>query len=146
MHTPETLQALSAKEFLNLVRGYEPAEIESLMSWLWGKPQVLAAGLNYLDRCREFITDSERTCDQANPVTGAWCYKPAPHADHYDTDGGTWTTERVPDPIGFCGHAVTPGAFKAGFTRCRDCQHPDQRDGYDRATAAPRPAEVAASR
>lgn len=38
------------------------------------------------------ITDSERTCDQSNPASGAWCHRPAPHAEHRDTDGETWTT------------------------------------------------------
>jgi hypothetical protein len=42
------------------------------------------------------ITDSERTCDQANPMTGAWCHLPAPHAGHRDTDGETWA---LPEPV-----------------------------------------------
>lgn len=38
------------------------------------------------------ITDSERTCGQANPDSGAWCHKGGSHAEHRDTDGETWTT------------------------------------------------------
>lgn len=38
------------------------------------------------------ITDSERTCQEANPASGAWCHKSGPHAEHRDTDGETWTT------------------------------------------------------
>lgn len=38
------------------------------------------------------ITDSGRTCDQANPASGAWCHKSGEHTEHRDTDGETWTT------------------------------------------------------
>ena len=38
------------------------------------------------------ITDSERTCDQQHPVSGAWCYRDGEHDEHRDTDGETWTT------------------------------------------------------
>lgn len=44
------------------------------------------------------ITDSGRTCDQANPVSRAWCHKSGPHDEHRDTDGETWTTESEPAP------------------------------------------------
>lgn len=38
------------------------------------------------------ITDSERDCPEGNPASGAWCHLPAPHGEHRDTDGETWTT------------------------------------------------------
>lgn len=51
------------------------------------------------------ITDSERTCDQANPMTGAWCHLPAPHAGHRDTDGETWALPEPVEPdLCECGH------------------------------------------
>jgi len=39
------------------------------------------------------ITDSERTCTEASPVTGAHCHRSGEHTTHRDTDGGTWTTD-----------------------------------------------------
>lgn len=60
MHTPESLSALTARQFHALIDGYQPEEISDLMSWLWGVPDVLARGLNYLDRRREFAAAPER--------------------------------------------------------------------------------------
>lgn len=39
------------------------------------------------------ITDSDRTCDQANPGTGAWCHRGGDHGVHRDTDGEEWRTD-----------------------------------------------------
>jgi hypothetical protein len=39
------------------------------------------------------ITDSDRTCDQANPDSGAWCHRDGDHAEHRDTNGDTWRTD-----------------------------------------------------
>jgi hypothetical protein len=38
----------------------------------------------------------------------------------------------VPWPAGLCGHPVPPGAWAAGFTRCRDCIT-SEHDTFDRA-------------
>jgi hypothetical protein len=43
------------------------------------------------------ITDSERTCDQANPGTGAHCHRGGDHGVHRDSDGGEWRTD-APEP------------------------------------------------
>lgn len=42
------------------------------------------------------ITDSERTCDQANPESGAWCHKSGEHELHRDTNGDEWRTDLPP--------------------------------------------------
>lgn len=60
-----------------------PAEIDEIIAELAALRAEMTAPV---------ITDSERTCDQANPASGAWCHLPAPHDDHRDTDGETWTT------------------------------------------------------
>lgn len=39
------------------------------------------------------ITDSGRDCDQANPVSGAWCHRDGDHGVHRDTDGEEWRTD-----------------------------------------------------
>lgn len=38
------------------------------------------------------ITDSERTCDQANPLSGSWCHRGGDHGVHRDTNGDEWRT------------------------------------------------------
>src|SRR5579859_1545209 len=42
------------------------------------------------------ITDSGRTCDQANPETGAWCHQSGPHDEHRDTNGDAWAADDEP--------------------------------------------------
>jgi hypothetical protein len=39
------------------------------------------------------ITDSDRTCDQANPDSGAWCHRSGDHGVHRDTNGEEWRTD-----------------------------------------------------
>jgi hypothetical protein len=77
------------------------------------------------------ITDSERTCPEQNPETGAWCHQDGKHAEHLDTDGETWRTDlEVAGSIGrtrlaVCGrHAAMDAAG-----RCDHCDDGKPEDG-----------------
>ena len=41
----------------------------------------------------EPVAGSDRTCDEANPDSGAWCHRGGDHGVHEDTDGETWRTD-----------------------------------------------------
>lgn len=70
------------------------------------------------------ITDSERTCQQANPASGAWCHRSGPHAEHRDTDGETWPAAcgARPYPAGSEGDDGTECVLPAGH----DGPHDDE--------------------
>lgn len=76
-------------------RRLSPPEIVPPASVQMAEFAEIVSGRNPYEHPRAVITDSERTCQQANPASGAWCHLPAPHTEHRDTDGETWTLPAV---------------------------------------------------
>lgn len=95
MYDPEAIEAMTSTEWARLADRLSEAEVRSALTYLSGyDPQGVTHALNFVKgggtaaltraaglagRPAPVITDSERTCPEVNPGSGAWCHRDGDH-------------------------------------------------------------------
>jgi hypothetical protein len=106
----------------------------------------------YRDEVCERVVTGSRTVEDVQwrgPLAAASPGTDVDHAIAADVDEQTAREPKVdlvPWPTGLCGHPVPPGAWAAGFTRCRDDTSPEVHAQFDAAARPELPVEFDAAR